>query len=175
MTLPLSMRTQPKPTLDASQYMTNPSKPSGKVRIGAEASGAFVRPKDMTESYFWNVTFPDAKLVIARYKLIHILREPSFLCTNRTGVPHGETLGLMNPLSRRYLNYSFNFLSSTGSILYGGIDIGRVSGRRSISKSISLSGGTPGRSPGNISGNSLTTKTDSRFGVSNLESLTRTR
>ncbi|PHU14308.1 hypothetical protein BC332_15513 [Capsicum chinense] len=37
MTLPLYMRTQPKPTLDASQYTTKPSEPSGRVRAGAEA------------------------------------------------------------------------------------------------------------------------------------------
>ncbi|PHT70117.1 hypothetical protein T459_25221 [Capsicum annuum] len=87
-----------------------------------------------TESYFWNVTFSDSELVIARSEFylreiagtlklvkqvidsrkrilvldrnfielqysIHILRESSFLHTNKTGAPHGEILGLMNLLS----------------------------------------------------------------------------
>ncbi|KAF3619113.1 hypothetical protein FXO38_33072 [Capsicum annuum] len=106
---------------------------------------------------------------------IHILREPSFLRMNKTGAPHGDTLGLINPLSRRFFNYFFNSLSSAGAILYSGIDMGYVSGRRSISKLIPLSKGTPERSSGNISGNSDATDTDSRVGVSELESWTRTR
>ncbi|KAF3668022.1 hypothetical protein FXO37_09738 [Capsicum annuum] len=80
---------------------------------------------------------------------------------NRTVAPYGETLGLMNPLSRRSFNYSFNSLSSAGAILYGRIEIGCISGRRSIPKSISLSRGTPRRSSRNTSRNSLTTKNDS--------------
>ncbi|KAF3677943.1 Phosphoinositide phosphatase family protein isoform 1 [Capsicum annuum] len=36
MTLPLCMRTQPKPTLVASQYLKKPFEPSGKVKTGAE-------------------------------------------------------------------------------------------------------------------------------------------
>ncbi|PHT99314.1 hypothetical protein BC332_31753 [Capsicum chinense] len=36
MTLPCCMRKQPKPTLDASQYTTNPSEPSRKARTGAD-------------------------------------------------------------------------------------------------------------------------------------------
>ncbi|KAK4737145.1 hypothetical protein R3W88_000842 [Solanum pinnatisectum] len=84
---------------------------------------------------------------------MHILRELSFFFTNNTGAPHGEILGLMKPLSRRSFNCSFNSLSSAGAILLGGIEIGWVSGRRSIPKSISLSGGTPRRSSGNTSGN----------------------
>ncbi|PHU30568.1 Eukaryotic translation initiation factor 5A-4 [Capsicum chinense] len=38
MILPLCMRTQPKPTLDTSQYITKPSELSGKVKTGAEVS-----------------------------------------------------------------------------------------------------------------------------------------
>ncbi|KAF3643598.1 hypothetical protein T459_27589 [Capsicum annuum] len=98
-----------------------------------------------------------------------------FLSMKRTGVPHRETLGLMNPLSRRSFNYSFNSLSSAGAILYGGIEIGWISRRKSIPKSISLSGETLGRSLGNTCGNSLITKTDSRLRDSELESLTRTK
>ncbi|PHT46598.1 hypothetical protein CQW23_15756 [Capsicum baccatum] len=89
---------------------------------------------------------------------------------NRTGAPNGDTLGLMNPLSRKSFNYSFNSLSSAGAILYGGIEMGYVSKRKSISKSISLLGETLRRSSGNTSGNSHATETDSRFGVSELES-----
>ncbi|PHT72241.1 hypothetical protein T459_23026 [Capsicum annuum] len=77
-----------------------------------------------------------------------------------------DTLGLMNPLSRRFFNYSFNSLSSVGAILYGRIDTGLVSGRRSILESISLLGGTLGRSSGNTSGNSYANDTDSRLEVS---------
>lgn len=43
----------------------------------------------------------------------HTLREPSFFLTNNPGVPHGETLGLIKPLSRRSFYYflcSFNFV-----------------------------------------------------------------
>ena len=40
-----------------------------------------------------------------------------FLLTNNTGAPHGEILGLIKPLSRRYFNCSFNFLSYVGAIL----------------------------------------------------------
>ena len=106
---------------------------------------------------------------------MHILREPSFFFTNNTGAPHGEILSLMKPLSRRSFNYSFNSLSSAGDILQGVIEIGWVSGKRSIPKSISLSGGTPRRSFGNTSENSQTTGTYSRDGVTRLESLTQTR
>ncbi|KAF3636983.1 Eukaryotic translation initiation factor 5A-4 [Capsicum annuum] len=38
MILPLCMRTQPKPTLDTSQYTTKPSELSGRVKTGAEVS-----------------------------------------------------------------------------------------------------------------------------------------
>ncbi|PHT66191.1 hypothetical protein T459_30616 [Capsicum annuum] len=67
----------------------------------------------------------------------------------------------MNPLSKRSFNYSFNSLSSAGAILYGKIDIGRVSGKRSMPKSISLSGGIPRRSSGKTSEYSFTIGTDS--------------
>ena len=92
-----------------------------------------------------------------------------FFFTNNTSAPYGEILGLMKPLSRRSFNCFFNSLSSAWDIHWGGIEIGWVSGRRSIQKSIFLSGGTPGRPFGNIYGNSQTTGTDSRDGVSRLE------
>ena len=34
---------------------------------------------------------------------MHILRDPSFLFTNKTGVPQGEILGLIKPLSSNLL------------------------------------------------------------------------
>ncbi|KAK4737051.1 hypothetical protein R3W88_000748 [Solanum pinnatisectum] len=114
-----------------------------------------------------NVTISDFEIMITE--------EPSFFFTNNTGVPHAKILGLMKPLSRRSFNYSFNSLSSARAILLGGIEIGWVFGRRSIPKSILLPGGTPGKSSGNNFGNSLTTGTDSKVGVSELESLTQTK
>ncbi|KAK4708663.1 hypothetical protein R3W88_029588 [Solanum pinnatisectum] len=131
-------------------------------------------------SYFRDVTISDFELMIAGSeiylrKTTSTLKEPFFFFTNNTGAPHGEILGLMKPLSKRSFNCSFNSLSSAGAILVERIKMGWVFGRRSISKLISLSGGTPGRSFGNTSGNSFTTRTDSRFGVSEFESLTRTR
>ncbi|PHT66273.1 hypothetical protein T459_30698 [Capsicum annuum] len=98
--------------------------------------------------------------------------ELSILHTNKTGAPHGEILGLMNPLSKRFFNCSFSSLSSAGAILYGGIEIGRVFERRSIPKSISLSREIPRRSSGKTSEYSFITGTDSRLGASRLESLT---
>nr|WMB96864.1 hypothetical protein [Solanum melongena]WMB97137.1 hypothetical protein [Solanum aethiopicum] len=106
---------------------------------------------------------------------MHILKEPSFFHTNRTRAPHGETLSLTNPFSNKSLSCSFNTFNSARAILYGGIEIGWVSGRTSIPKSISLSGGTPGRSSGNTLGNSFTIGTDSREGGSTSSDLTRTR
>ncbi|PHU18317.1 hypothetical protein BC332_14012 [Capsicum chinense] len=95
--------------------------------------------------------------------------------TNRMGAPQGDMLSLMNPIYRRSFKCSFNSLSSSGAILYGRLDIDRVSRRRSIPKLISLSRGTLGRSSGNTYGNSHATDTDSRVGVSELESWTWTR
>ncbi|PHT59525.1 hypothetical protein CQW23_01888 [Capsicum baccatum] len=95
--------------------------------------------------------------------------------TLKIGTLYEKTLGLMNPLSKMSFKFSFNSLSLVGAIIYGRIEMGWVSGRRSISKSISLSEETPEKSSGNTSGNYLTTEIDSRFGVSELESLTQTR
>ncbi|PHT42435.1 hypothetical protein CQW23_16460 [Capsicum baccatum] len=87
---------------------------------------------------------------------------------NRTSAPYGDMLGLMNPLSKRSLNCSFNFLSSAGVILYNGMEISWVSKRRSIPKSISLSRGTLERSLGNASGNLHAVDSDSRVRVPKL-------
>ena len=86
---------------------------------------------------------------------------------NNTRAHYGEMLGLINPLSKRSFNCSFSSLSFAGAILYGGIDIGCVYGRRSMLKSISLLGEIPRRSSKKISEYSFTTGIDSRLGVSN--------
>ncbi|PHT51525.1 hypothetical protein CQW23_05987 [Capsicum baccatum] len=95
-----------------------------------------------------------------------------FLCTNKTGAPHRDTLGLINPLSKRSFNYSFNSLSFSGATQYGRIDVGCVSRRRSIPNSISLSRGISGKSSGKTSEYSFTIGTDSRLEVLELVSLT---
>ncbi|PHU30058.1 hypothetical protein BC332_02151 [Capsicum chinense] len=69
-------------------------------------------------NYCLNIQF------IKSMKAVEALGELSFLCMNKTGVPYGDTLGLMNPLSKRSFNFSFNSLSSAGVILYGEIDTG---------------------------------------------------
>ena len=71
-------------------------------------------------------------------------------------MPRGDTLGRIKPLSIKSFNYSFSSFNSTVAILYGVIEIVRVSRMMSMQKSISLSEGTLGRSSGKTSGNSLT-------------------
>ncbi|MCI91712.1 hypothetical protein A2U01_0113006, partial [Trifolium medium] len=51
---------------------------------------------------------------------------PSFFFTNRTGAPHGDTLGLTNLFSNSSSNCSFNLSSSAADIRYGAIEIGLV-------------------------------------------------
>ncbi|MCI66960.1 hypothetical protein A2U01_0088218, partial [Trifolium medium] len=51
---------------------------------------------------------------------------PSFFFTKRTGVPHGDILGLTNLFSNNSSNCSFNFSSSATDIRYGAIEIGLV-------------------------------------------------
>ena len=60
-----------------------------------------------------------------------------FFLANNTGAPLGDMLGWKKPLSSRSFNCNFNSLSSIGSIIYGGIEIGFVSGSKLIPKSIS--------------------------------------
>ena len=74
--------------------------------------------------------------------------------------------------SKKKFNCSFNYV---GAIIYGRIEIGRVSGGRSIPKSISLSRGTRGRVFGKTSRNSSTIETDWMGCTSTLESFTRTK
>lgn len=75
-------------------------------------------------------------------------------------MPQGETLGRIKPLSNRSFSCSFSSFNYGGAILYGEIEIGRVSGMMFMPKSISLSGKTLGRSSGNTFGNLVTIGTD---------------
>jgi hypothetical protein len=64
----------------------------------------------------------------------------------RTGAPHGDELGWINPLA---YNSAICFLSSTSSfigILYDLFEIGGVPGNNSLMNSISQLGGRPGNS-----------------------------
>ncbi|KAL4585017.1 hypothetical protein LXL04_009630 [Taraxacum kok-saghyz] len=87
---------------------------------------------------------------------MHIRKEPSFFFTNNIGAPHGEKLGLINPL----LNSSWSWLESSciseGASLYGALAIGAAPGIKSILNSTCRFGGNPGRSSGNTSGKSQT-------------------
>ena len=74
------------------------------------------------------------------------------LLTNRTGVPQGETLGLIKPLSNNSSSWTFNYLSSIGTILYGVLEIGVVVGTKSIVNSTSLFGGKLDKSSRKTSG-----------------------
>lgn len=62
---------------------------------------------------------------------MHILSDPSFFLTNKTGAPYGDLLGLMKPFSTNSLSWLFNSSYSLGDILYigllGGVDPGSIS------------------------------------------------
>ena len=73
---------------------------------------------------------------------MHILREPSFSHTNKTKSPKVRHLVEWSPYQGA-LSISLLALSTLVAILYGWIDIGRVSRRISLPKSISFLGGTP--------------------------------
>ena len=66
------------------------------------------------------------------------------LFANRTGAPHGEVLGLMNPLSSSSCSWTLSSCNSTGAILCGVIEMGKVPRCNSIPKSTTLYGGNPG-------------------------------
>ena len=100
--------------------------------------------------------------------------EPSLFITNKIGAPQGETLGRIKPLSRWSLKCSFNSFNSPSFILYGAIDIRRISGRPSIPESLSLSRGTPKKSSWKTFENSFTTETNWIRGISTLDLLTQT-
>ena len=79
--------------------------------------------------------------------IIHILKDTSFFFTNKTEAVHGEILGLMKPFSSKSVSSAYSSFNSYGAIRYGEIEMGFVSGRKSIQKSISHSGGICKRQP----------------------------
>ena len=85
---------------------------------------------------------------------MHILKDPSFFLTKRTVAPHGEKLGLMNPLFRSSLSWLDNYCISVGANLLVDLAIGVALGTRSIQNSVFRSRGIPGRSSVNTSGKS---------------------
>ena len=62
----------------------------------------------------------------------------SFFFANRTGAPHGEVLGLINPLSSNSCSWTLSSCNSTGAILCAVIEMGEVPGCNSIHKSTTL-------------------------------------
>ncbi|GKF65645.1 hypothetical protein Tco_0192162 [Tanacetum coccineum] len=87
---------------------------------------------------------------------MHILNDPSFFWMNKIGVPQGEELGLMNPLSESSCNCSdSSFISDEGN-RYGARATGAAPGTKSIWNSTGRVGGRPGKSSGNTSGKSQT-------------------
>ena len=89
---------------------------------------------------------------------MHSQRVLSFFFTNRIGVPHGEVLGLMNPLSNNSCSWALSSCNSTGVILCEVIEMGNVPGCNLMQKSTSLYGGNPGGSSGKTSSYSHTTR-----------------
>jgi hypothetical protein len=66
---------------------------------------------------------------------MHILNDPSFFLTNKTGAPQGEKLGLMNPLLRSSCNSLEKSFISDGANRYGALATGAAPGTRSIRNS----------------------------------------
>ena len=89
---------------------------------------------------------------------MHSRKVLSFFFANRTEAPHGEVLGLINPLSSDSCIWTLSSYNSTGAILCGVIEMGDVPGCNSIHKSTSLYGGNPGSSSGKTSSYSQTTQ-----------------
>nr|GEY27068.1 hypothetical protein [Tanacetum cinerariifolium] len=85
---------------------------------------------------------------------MHILNEPSFFLTNKTGAPQGEELGLIKPLSESSCSCSDNSFISNEAKRYGAWAIGATPRIRSIGNSTGRAGGRPGKFSGNTLGNS---------------------
>ena len=96
---------------------------------------------------------------------MHSRRVLSFFFANKTGAPHDEVLGLMNPLSSSSCSWTLSSCNSTGAILCGVIEMGEVPGCNSIPKSITLYGGNPDSSSGKTPSYSQTTRGRSKFGL----------
>ena len=99
---------------------------------------------------------------------MHRRIESSFILTNNTGTPQGDTVGRMKSLSNRSYScdlssYSFDLssFSSAGAMQYGALEMGPVPGSSSIPKSTAHDGGIPERSSGKTFGNSFTMGTES--------------
>ncbi|GKF83597.1 hypothetical protein Tco_0248495, partial [Tanacetum coccineum] len=87
---------------------------------------------------------------------MHILNDPSFFLTNKTGAPQGEELGLMNPLSESSCSCSDKSFISDGANRYGTRATCAVPGIKSIWNSTGGAGGRSGKSSRNTSRKSLT-------------------
>nr|GFB78997.1 hypothetical protein [Tanacetum cinerariifolium] len=85
---------------------------------------------------------------------IHILNDPSFFLTNKTGAPQGEELGLMKPLSESSCSCSDNSFILDGANRYEARATGAAPGIRLIWNSPGRAGGRPGKSSGNTFGKS---------------------
>ena len=96
---------------------------------------------------------------------MHSQRVSSLFLENRTGAPHGEVLGLMNPLSSNSCSWTLSSCNSTGAILCEVIKICEVPGCNLIPKSTTLCGGNPGSSSGKTSSYSQTTQGRSKSGL----------
>ena len=82
---------------------------------------------------------------------MHMRNVPSFFFTNKTGAPHGEKLGLMNPLLSSSFRWLDNSYISDGARRYSALATGVAPGIRSIRNSTCRADGTLGRSSGNTS------------------------
>ena len=89
---------------------------------------------------------------------MHNRRVLSFFFANKTRAPHGDVLGLMNPMSNNSCIWTLSSYNSTGAILCGVIEMGDVPGCNSIHKSTSLYGGNPDNSSRKTSSYSQTTR-----------------
>ncbi|GKF46827.1 hypothetical protein Tco_0136629 [Tanacetum coccineum] len=85
---------------------------------------------------------------------MHILNDPSFFLTNKTGALQGEELGLMKPLSERSYSCSDNSFISDGASRYGARATDAAPGIKSTWNSTDRAGGRPDKSSGNTLGKS---------------------
>ncbi|GKA86701.1 hypothetical protein Tco_0808412 [Tanacetum coccineum] len=83
---------------------------------------------------------------------MHILKDPSFFLTNRTGAPQGEQLGLINHLSASSCSLLDSSCIFDGASIYGAHATGAALGTKSIWNLTCLAGESPGKSSGKTSG-----------------------
>ena len=82
----------------------------------------------------------------------------SFFFANRTGVPQGEVLGQIKPLSNNSCIWTLSSCNSTDAILCGVIEMGDVPGCCSMMKYTSLYEGNPSSSSRKTASYSQTTQ-----------------